>query len=435
MATMDLGQTVLASLIKKNDVLGFYDAKLSEDYFITTEEKSTFTFVLDHVHKHGVLPAVETVASSIGELPTALEPPSYYLIELEQRYAKKLINGTLKESADLLKEKKYSEIIDSLEKTATQFRHSATRQNVMDFGKESHDLYKYLHYKNYSLDNNIYLGWPTLDKLLNGMGAGDIFSIVGRPAQGKTFLGLWIAYSAYLAQKKNVVFLSMEMSKSILTQRMSALITKANLNEVLTGQVSTMKFNQILKTLQGLDNLDQRLYFVDGALSTNVEEVAALIHQYKPDLFVIDGAYLLKHKNARLGRYERVAENIESLKQIAEKYKIPILLSYQFNRKASEKKSKGEEAGLDDIGYSDAIGQISSVVLALKQPDSAETLKQRDVTVLKGRNGGEHTKMAINWEFDKLNFGEYGKTDDFEGDPDDDDSHKYTSNYEEEFND
>jgi replicative DNA helicase len=246
-----------------------------------------------------------------------------------------------------------------------------------------------------------------------------------------TFLGLWIAYNVYMHQKKNVVFISMEMGKPILTQRMAAILTKAKLYEVMTGNISTLKLTSILDTLNGLSELPQKLYFVEGALSSTTDQVESYIHMYKPELLVIDGAYLLQHKNPRLSKFERVGENIRTLKQLAEKYKIPILLSYQFNREASKKGKKGEEAGLEDIGSSDDIGQISSVVLALKQPESAETLKQRIITVIKGRSGGENTKININWDFDKLNFSEIG--DDSEEILDE--TYKETASDEDPFND
>ena len=767
MATLELGLRLVASLLQKKDSASFYDAKLTETYFITEEEKGVYNFVAEHLHKHGVLPAISTVSTAFSTLPDAPEPPSFYLEEIEARHGHRLFNTTLKECGDLIKAKDIDGITKAFDTALSTFRGLTNRQNVMDFGKESHDVFKYLHSKNYSLDYNIYTGWPTLDKIMNGMGAGDVCSIIGRPAAGKaqpldarvltskgfipmgevtvgtsmasidgaesivtgvypqgikqtytikfvdgrtteccgehlwevysrhwtekykiintielitlikskrhqgrlavrmfsgnfgedtnlpmdayllgaligdggftgasvmfstaddemldrlnalvkpthslvhrsnydyaitpngyasndfkpprnvlnpfkealiamnlwgckseakfipeaymsgtkatrlallqglmdtdgtteknggvsfstsskvlakqvvdlvrslgggcadfktkktthldsyrihikfnnpqdsfrltrkkarlptsnqrtgsirsvidtitlsrevecqcisvshpsklyvtddyvvthnTFLGLWVAFNVYLVQKKDVIFVSMEMSKPVLTQRMSALITKAKLSEVMTGQLSTKKLHSILDTLTGLADLPQKMYFVDGALSSTVPQVEAFIHQYKPALVVIDGAYLLQHANPRISKAERVGENIRALKQLAEKYKIPMLLSYQFNREAAKKGKKGEAAGLEDIGSSDEIGQISSVVLSLKQPESAETLKQRNITVIKGRHGGEHTEIAINWDFDKLNFAEVGT----ESEDDEDDSYKDT---------
>lgn len=189
-----------------------------------------------------------------------------------------------------------------------------------------------------------------------------------------TFLSLWVAYNNYLYAKKNVLFISMEMSRDILTYRMSAVLTKADMNEILNGTISTYKYNSILDTLKGLDELPQKLYFVDGGLKTTVDEVQSLIQQYLPDLVVIDGAYLLQHPNEKINRYEKVAVNLERLKQLAEKYRIPMFLSYQFNRKAAEKKAKGETAGMEDIGYCLRGDQIISTTQGLMTIEDAYKL-------------------------------------------------------------
>ena len=78
--------------------------------------------------------------------------------------------------------------------------------------------------------------------------------------------------------------------------------------------------------------------------------------------------------------------------------------SWQFNRKSLEKDSKkGQKPGVEDIGMSDAIGQISSIVLGLMQEDGVETLTSRRVTVMKGRNG-EVGGFNVRWDFQKMDF-------------------------------
>jgi hypothetical protein len=80
----------------------------------------------------------------------------------------------------------------------------------------------------------------------------------------------------------------------------------------------------------------------------------------------------------------------------------PVVASWQFARTASKKKTN-EEVTLDDIAYADAIGQVSSVVLGLFEDETVETLKQRRVKLLKGRNG-ETGEFLTKWDFDKMDF-------------------------------
>jgi len=145
-------------------------------------------------------------------------------------------------------------------------------------------------------------------------------------------------------------------------------------------------------------------YVVDGNLAASVEDIYLLASQLGAKLVLIDGAYLLKHKNTRLDRYTRVAENVELMKQASTGLEIATAASWQLNRDAAKNAKKtGQQAGLEDIGYSDAIGQISSVVLALMQEEGIETMMQRRIDVLKGRNG-EVGQFSIWWDFMTMNF-------------------------------
>jgi replicative DNA helicase len=122
-----------------------------------------------------------------------------------------------------------------------------------------------------------------------------------------------------------------------------------------------------------------------------------MARQLRPNIIFIDAAYLLQNHNQHLGRWERVTENIEFIKsQIAEALDIPVVISYQVNREGGKKKG---QPTLEDIAYTDAIGQISSCVMGLFEDDDIESMMSRKVTILKGRNG-ESGEFRINWNFD-----------------------------------
>ena len=124
----------------------------------------------------------------------------------------------------------------------------------------------------------------------------------------------------------------------------------------------------------------------------------------KPGAIFIDGAYLTKHPTEK-DRYRRVAENAELMKSELASL-APTVASWQFAKTAAKKdKKKGEKVTGDDIGYSDAIFQVSSLILGLFEEDSGETLKQRKVEILKGRSG-EVGSFTTQWNFDQMLFSE-----------------------------
>jgi hypothetical protein len=103
-------------------------------------------------------------------------------------------------------------------------------------------------------------------------------------------------------------------------------------------------------------------------------------------------------------RFKRVAENVDLLKKLVAK-QCPTFASWQFSRDAVKKFKKKEKLGLEDIGYSDAIGQHSALVLGLRDPDTVQEAKQRIIDIMKGRSG-EQGSFEIKWNFLTMSFAE-----------------------------
>lgn len=220
-----------------------------------------------------------------------------------------------------------------------------------------------------------------------------------------TFLGLWLAHHAWWIQQQPVLFVSMEMMVPVVANRLTAMHSGLNLTHLNKATLSSKSFNKMRDDLVALQTHKSALYLMDGNLTATVDDVWSTASQLKPALIVIDGGYLLGHSNNRLDRFNRVAENTRLLKnQVATDLNTPVVCSWQFSRQAVKKKV--EDTGLEDIGFSDEIGQLSSIVLGLFEQESVETLNRRRVDIMKGR-GGEKGHFDIYWDFYRCHFGEY----------------------------
>jgi replicative DNA helicase len=201
---------------------------------------------------------------------------------------------------------------------------------------------------------------------------------------------------------RNVLFVSMEMNTLAVAQRAAAMYAHTNLSQLKIGGYPDSTYKLFVKEMDGAPLEKGKLYVIDGNLAADPEDIYTLGQQLQCSVNLIDGGYLLRHRNLRLDRYTKVAENVEAMKRYSTDLEIPTFASWQFNRDASKKK-KGEKAGLEDIGYTDAIGQISTLVLGLMQEEGVETIQSRLIDVLKGRNG-EVGQFRVNWDFSKMDF-------------------------------
>lgn len=243
-----------------------------------------------------------------------------------------------------------------------------------------------------------------------GLRAGDLISIVGRPGRGKTYQLLARCHHIWQTQKKVILFVSMEMNAEQIFERLAAIHTKTKFDWIKFG--SFPNFPKDLKKvfadkLMALEAPDlPGFYVVDGNITATVEDICALAQQLGPDLTGVDGAYMVQHPDKKLNRYAKVAENANLLKsRLAQGLKMPVIATWQFARSGEDIK-KGEIPGLEHIAHSDEIGQLSSVVLGMFDPDDTPESKiRRMIHVLKGRSG-EVGSFATNWDFNVMNFEE-----------------------------
>jgi replicative DNA helicase len=199
----------------------------------------------------------------------------------------------------------------------------------------------------------------------------------------------------------------MEMTTLVIAQRLAAMQTNTPLTQLLKASLSTSKMKHMKEGLQAMEDNDTGFYLLDGNLASTGEDVAMLAHQLKPDIVLVDGAYLLGHSDKRIGKWEKQSANAELLKKdIATGMGIPVVASYQFGKDSNKKKKPDEDLTMDDVYGSDAMAQLSSVMFGLFEMDtSVAAMKRRRVSILKGRNG-EAGSFYINWDFYNMNFEE-----------------------------
>jgi replicative DNA helicase len=408
--SFQLGLKALKRLVTEEDALAFNKAKLTKKLF-HADEVGVFEWVDNHLSSYQKLPVLETLCGQFPELKAVQcpEPHKYYLDKITARFAYEKIDEANVSSQQLLKDDK--EAVDEaalvLSSALAEITEQRYRNKIVNFKTEGPKMVLQA-YHNLATSKNppAIFDWPTLDKQTGGLMPGDLISFVGRPASGKTFKILRTAIANWKKRQKDVMIVSAEMDTLSISQRIAAMFAHTNLTQLKIGGYGSNTFKLFTGSMVKVKEEPANLYVVDANLAVDVESIYALAAQLGVKLMMIDGAYLLRHRNARLDRYTRVADNVELMKRFTSDLEMPTVASWQFNREVMKKdKKKGQKVGVEDIGYSDAIGQISSIVLGLMQEEGVETMISRLVEVLKGR-GGETGQFRINWDFTTMNFDE-----------------------------
>lgn len=400
---------------EQNSML-WYKAHLSTELF-KDAEVGLFNAFTKHIQKYKKLPALSTLYENYPEfkdIPLE-ETAEFYLEVLDQRYAYTVINMANVDSQKLLQADKTAviEAKNRLQQAITLINKREQASRLIDFGADGKKiLLDEYHSSNYGKSITRFY-WEYMDNVSGGCVGGDMISYVGRPASGKSFMLFNQAYKNFSIGKQSNLIVSMEMNAVAVAQRLAAIATGVNLTQIKKKGLATPTYNKFKEGLSLLETEEAKLYILDGNLSSDVEDVYLLASTLDVDAVYLDGAYLLKtQENKRLSPFERVSAVAHIIKRSTSELDIPSVCSWQFNRDAvNKKKGKGgnsETAGLENIGMTDAIGQLSSVVISMLQEESVETMQRRCLTLLKGRDG-ETGQWSINWDFVNMNFDEYSE--------------------------
>jgi len=384
-------------------------------HLFKASEADAYQFVREFVREFGKLPPVDVIETHTGQIMAPASAPAlYYLKQMTLRHVDLTLRQAMKETQAKLTSESPDPIaaLDIYRAAGMALSATQNAKQVVDF-RDAYDAILADYKSKWNVDDSgLKLGWPYLDGMSGGLKQGDLISYVGRPAMGKTFQMLYGALHGWskAGPAKDVdhdasrLFISMEMAILPIQQRLTAMQIHLPMSQLKHAMLDSDNFVKLKKGLTAIHGFGSPFYVVDGNLTATVADIEQLARSLKPAAIFIDGGYLVQHPTER-DRYKRVAENCHLMKAHLTPI-APTVVSWQFAKSATKKnKPKGEAVTLDDIGYTDAIAQISAIVLGIFEDDNVSTVKRRRIDVLKGRSG-ETGSFVAHWNFDQMDFSE-----------------------------
>jgi len=215
-------------------------------------------------------------------------------------------------------------------------------------------------------------GFPDLDKLTNGLHAGEMIVIAARPSVGKTSLAMNIAEYVAIDLKLPVGVFSLEMTSESLVLRMLCSRSRVNLRNVREGFLAERDFPKLTAAAGKLANAP---LFIDDSAGLSILQLRAkarrMAQQFGVKLFVIDYLQLL-HSTARRAenRQQEIADISNGIKALAKELSVPVVVLSQLNREVE--KEKNRKPRLSDLRESGAIEQDADLVGLLYKPSSGD---------------------------------------------------------------
>jgi replicative DNA helicase len=206
-------------------------------------------------------------------------------------------------------------------------------------------------------------GFTDLDRLLNGLHAGQLIVVAGRPGLGKSTAALDFARTASVRSNLASAIFSLEMSKVEIVMRLLSAEARVPLHVLRSGQLSDDDWTKLARRM---GEISEAPLYVDDTPNMNLMEIRAKARRLKQrhdlKLVVVDYLQLMSSPKRVESRQQEVAELSRGLKLLAKEIDCPVVAVSQLNRGPEQRNDKRPQ--LSDLRESGCLTAATRVLRA-----------------------------------------------------------------------
>lgn len=218
--------------------------------------------------------------------------------------------------------------------------------------------------------------WEPFNETSGGLQKDDYIVFYGRPKSKKSWVMAEFIADLY-QQGKTVLIYTKEMTADNISMRVAACIAKLPYQSLRAGRLTReerMKLGSLQQVVQEITDT-QRMICLNGKDSNGndtIEWLEAKAKKYKPDAIFIDGLYLMSDSRGGKNQKDnfRVQNISRAARQMVLSLGVPLVATLQATRAASAHKN----ANLDEIAFSDAIGQDVTCAIRVINEDEHDQI-------------------------------------------------------------
>jgi replicative DNA helicase len=414
-------EVILKNLIINGDYFAKVFPHLKESHFDTLENTEIFKALSEYNREYDSAPNVKelglfiknsgTVSDSVkGKVidrykEVMLEPPvenQDFLIDQTEKYIQKEeLSEAIFKSADLIENDQPFEPIIGMIENALSVSFDYDTGMVYKDASASQDRYDYYTQRISGLS----LGLPSVDRALgSGLRSKTLNLVVAPSHGGKSALLMSAASTAYLG-KKNVLFISLEMTDMEISRRIDA-----NLLNHPANDLGSLNRKEFMTRLEEISKLAGNLVIKDYSAGTfSVLMLKSLMNELKakdgfsPDIICIDYIGLMNSTRTTIsqsGGYAFYKSIAEELHGFSKQEDVIIFTAAQLNRGAYD----NLDSGLDSIADSLGVIQTADNVIALLSNGQLREMNQSLIKFLKNRNTGRLSSHLVEVDFATVRF-------------------------------
>ena len=251
-------------------------------------------------------------------------------------------------------------------------------------------------------------GIAGLDKALDGGLHAGLTVLGAVSSMGKTSLMLQMA-DTLAAAGRNVLFITIEMSRMELIAKSAVRGTKERARPLLDGKLPEEKVRGLISAYRQKTGGRVELWEPDAHLTPAFldEKVSAFCAQHESPVLFLDYLQLVAPARAGMTEKQTADAAVAMLKQLARRYDMPVMAASSLNREAYRPGSA--EPGLSAFKESGSVEYSADLLLVLKyRTDADKEIKtgprHLTLTILKNRFGATGESIPLDYEPEKELF-------------------------------
>jgi replicative DNA helicase len=207
--------------------------------------------------------------------------------------------------------------------------------------------------------------WATIQAETMGVSEEDYIVFYGRPKSKKSWVLAKIIAHAYECGK-NVLIYTKEMTPKNIMRRVAACLAEVPYSELRRGKLTANDKEMFYSLLRRVHEMRMSQNFTClsakdvPAGGDTVPWLRSKIERHGPDIVFVDGLYLMSDADTRKNKasHEKMTSISRAFRQMILDTRTPGIATMQANRKAAGHAN----AELDEIAFSDAIGQDATIL-------------------------------------------------------------------------
>lgn len=267
--------------------------------------------------------------------------------------------------------------------------HPRTFSEILD--ENESQLYRRMDCKANNTMPGIDTGITKLNQYTMGWQPSRLMILAARPGMGKTAMALHFCKKA-VEKGHPVLFFSLEMSDTQLSERMVLAESKVPADAAKSGEMTQVEIHEYLQAIKRLKKLPIEIIEKSGMEIGDIKRTAKAFHRKKKcDLVIVDYLQLVTvGRNARVGTREQEVSYISrELKGLAKELNVPVLAIAQLSRGVELREDKRPR--LADLRESGSIEQDADLVMMLYRAEyyspNSDVPKSGEILIPKNRDG------------------------------------------------